>query len=315
MQTPIIYYPLEVICIDDDHTILEVLKSNLGKHYSVSTFGSANEVLKQLNSLYNKPTIEDYFKNIISTRDNDEGELQLELNIAEITRLSETHSNHEKACIIISDYQMPDLNGIDFFKKLQNLNVKKILLTEHQEYQKVLSAFNSGSIDLFLLKSDENLMTNLLSEIKKLSEEYFLTSTQFVKESIQINRELPLADIIFEEFFQNLIKQNNIKEYYLADENGSFLLINAEGERYYLVIHTNDSLNKFTDLYNEPDFEHYTQQITERNKIPFFGLNTDPTKIELSQWNDFLFAPQIINGKDVYYYHILKCNRAMEIPC
>lgn len=311
MQTPIIYYPLEIICIDDDHTILEVLKSNLGNHYSVTTFDSANEVLKQLDSIYNKPTIEDYLKNIISTRDNDKGELQLELNIAEITRLSETHSNHEKACIIISDYQMPDLNGIDFFKKLQNLNVKKILLTEHQEYQKVLSAFNSGSIDLFLLKSDENLMTNLLSEIKKLAEEYFLTSTQFVKESIEISRDLPLTDVIFEEFFQNLIKQKNIKEYYLADENGSFLLIDATGERYYLIIHTNESLNRFTNLYNEPDFEHYTQQIANRYKIPFFGLNIDPTKIELRQWSNFLFAPQIINGKDIYYYHILKYNNDM----
>ncbi|MFN8769792.1 MAG: response regulator [Neisseriaceae bacterium] len=308
MQTPIIYYPLKVLCIDDDPSILEILKSNLDKHYSVSTFSSANEVLSQLDKIYSKPTIEEYFKKIINKSGNDEGSLQLELKIEEITDLSETHSNHEKSCIIICDYRMPDINGIEFFKKLAHLNVKKILLTEHQEYQEVLSAFNSGTIDLFLLKSDENLMTNLLNGIKNLSEEYFLDSTHFIKESIELEKDLPLSDTTFEKFFQNLLKEYNITEHYLADENGSFLLINARGERYCLVIHTDNSLDKFTNLYSEPDFDYFTQQISKRQKIPFFGIKVDPTKIELNQWNNFLYTPQVLNGKDIYYYHILKYN-------
>jgi YesN/AraC family two-component response regulator len=200
---------------------------------------------------------------------------------------------------------MPEINGIEFFKEISHLNIKKILLTEYQDYQTVLSAFNSNIINRFLLKTSNNLLTELRACLNQLTREYFIDQTKQLRDNIETDFRLPFSDQMFENFFLNLLRDMNIKEYFLANKYGSFLFMDSNNERFYFIVHTEESLNSFTELYNEPDCKIFVDQIINRKKIPYFG-NIDPSAIELSDWNKYLYIPQKLTGEKLYYWSIFK---------
>lgn len=305
MQTPILFYPLTVICIDDNQSVLETLKANLSEQYPITIFTSPHEALQEINKQHNNLVLENFLKNITNNEDANVTELQLNVKIAQLAKLSKIPDRCNEICIIISDYSMPEINGIEFLKNISQLDVKKILLTEYQEYQTVLSAFNSGTINRFLLKTNDNLITELRMCLSQLTREYFVEQTKQLRNNIETNCRLPLSDPDFEKFFLNLLKDMNIKEYYLIDKLGSFLLIDSNNERFYLVVHTEKSLNDFTNLYSEPDCRIFVDQIMSRRKIPYFG-DVDPSSIDLGDWGKYLHVPQKYIGEKLYYWCIFK---------
>lgn len=56
--------------------------------------------------------------------------------------------------VVISDYRMPFMNGIELFSRIQNLDkqVQRIMLTGHAELQMAIDAINHGKITAFLTK-------------------------------------------------------------------------------------------------------------------------------------------------------------------
>ncbi|SEO97482.1 response regulator [Propionispora vibrioides] len=56
--------------------------------------------------------------------------------------------------VVISDYRMPFMNGIELFSRIQNLDkqVQRIMLTGHAELQMAIDAINHGKINAFLTK-------------------------------------------------------------------------------------------------------------------------------------------------------------------
>lgn len=56
--------------------------------------------------------------------------------------------------VVVSDYRMPFLSGIELFSRIYNLdkNVQRIMLTAHAELQMTIDAINHGKITAFLTK-------------------------------------------------------------------------------------------------------------------------------------------------------------------
>lgn len=56
--------------------------------------------------------------------------------------------------VVISDYRMPFMNGIELFSRILTLNkhVQRIMLTGHAELQMAIDAVNHGKITAFLTK-------------------------------------------------------------------------------------------------------------------------------------------------------------------
>lgn len=72
--------------------------------------------------------------------------------------------------IIISDYKMPDITGLELLKKAKELwpECKRVMLSAYQEFDLVLIGFNQGIINKFISKPWKNvelqhLVTNLIT--------------------------------------------------------------------------------------------------------------------------------------------------------
>lgn len=60
--------------------------------------------------------------------------------------------------IVISDQKMPELEGCHFLEEIKNMwpNTERILLSAHQDFDKISAAFNSGTVERFISKPWDN---------------------------------------------------------------------------------------------------------------------------------------------------------------
>lgn len=306
MNIPIVYYPLSILCIDDEEIMLKTLSNYISPKYPVITVTTPTTAYTILNKNQSKPKLANHLENIINSENSDSSDIQLKIRLEQLIGLSEIEDKSSEIGVMIVDYKLPEMNGLDFCYDIHNLSTMKILLTECQEYQRVLSAFSDNIIHSFFPKSENNLLSRILNCISQLTTRYFLNATQQLKANIETKNKLPISDDLFKKLFCSIIRDMEIREYYLLDVNGSFLFINTKQERFYLIVHTEESLISFTSLYNDSDLKPFIEPITNRLKIPFFGPKKDPAEVNISEWGTHLFTPQKFIGEKLYYWHIFK---------
>ena len=104
-----------------------------------------------------------------------------------------------------------------------------------------------------------------------------------------------------------IFKSNNIVEFYLIDNNGSFLLIDAQKQKYILAVHNDQSLAEITNVLSEySELDDTVKLINERISIPFFGIEKKLLNVDLPNIRQHLYPSTLIEGKQNYYLHLLK---------
>ena len=50
----------------------------------------------------------------------------------------------------------------------------------------------------------------------------------------------------------------------------------------------------------------YVNAVSLRQKIPFFGIGLESWQYDFNEWSQYFYAPEIINGRENYYWFIKK---------
>lgn len=305
MDIPILYYPLTILCIDDEMLMLNTLRNYINSKFPVKVVTSPIQAQSMIDN--QKTIINQYINELIIKCQNYEDDNNIHLNIQfdKLLKLIAINNKSEEIGVIVVDFMMPEKDGIMFCHDNQHVPIKKILLTGHQDFQLVLNAFSKRIIDAFLQKSQENLFSELLESIHDLTISYFNNATQKLRSIIETQKKLPISDDKFKVFFYNIVKDMEVKQWIIVDLNGSFLFTNVNNQHLYFIIHTDESLNNFTSLYNDAVFYPFMDPIKSRTKIPFFGCGIDPADVEITKWGHYLFEPHVFVGEQVYYWSLI----------
>lgn len=112
-----------------------------------------------------------------------------------------------------------------------------------------------------------------------------------------------IFDPIFIEYFQGILQEKNIVEYYMIDKQGSYLLKSNDGIEYILIVHTDKSMQDFTDLLGEyEEFSEITKLVNQKKSIPFLGIHKTILDIDISDIQNYIVqSPEKILGKNNYY--------------
>lgn len=312
MSLPLFYFPTTILCVDDNPLMLQTLESVIDStypDYPVKKFDNSMQALDFFKDYTSEISKMQFLRGFVEHEYYDLiNHNPVDLEISKFSELSKDLKKNNEVSVIIVDYEMPGLNGLELCEQLKHVTAKKILLTAHADYKQALTAFNNKLIDRFVIKGQDNTVDDLVSHIKSLTFEYFDDVTAKLQTHLKVNGNLAIFDDIFVNFFNDLLDQQQIKEYYLIDKNGSFLLIDSAGEHYYLIIHTDFSLNYFVELYDDyQNVEKYIQLVEKRSLIPFFGLGVYPEKINADEWQKYFYEPQILKSKETtYYWHMIK---------
>ena len=117
----------------------------------------------------------------------------------------------ERADLIISDMNMPEMNGIELIRKLRENSVDTplIILTGNNEISVAVEALNSGATD-YLLK-DENIQDTVILSVEKSLEKYRLK-----KQNIQLLEDLAGKNRELEDSNKQLLYLNDLKNKFLG---------------------------------------------------------------------------------------------------
>jgi CheY-like chemotaxis protein len=300
---PLVYYPTTIHWIDDDPLFLNSVTTSVKTTHKLQTSASPTESLSYLKN--QKPVLAGLPQFSADTHHNDYGlnhHIPTDLHLLSLSELMKHPKKGEDVSVVVVDYNMPNMNGLDFCKALQDSPIKKILLTGEMDQRTAIEAFNEGIIDCFLQKDSPNMVNDLEYFIETLAQEYFTDITKPMLAHLECEEKSPLTDNEFIDFFNHWKKSNGAVEHYLIDKNGSFVAIDAKDKTQFLVIHTDKTLDSFANLHDDTDQNELLSQVRNREKIPFFGIGKEAWEFETKTWGDYFVKPNMLEGRCRYYW-------------
>lgn len=301
---PCCYYPTTVLFLDDDREHLATMDISLNPKLPCKYYDNPTNALEFLNNQYAAPNFLEQCINAENSDDLDRpgsNKNYVSINVGAIHQHIYNKERFNEISVIIIDYSMHVLNGIDFAKQLSNTSIKKIMLTGKADYRIAVNAFNEGAIDCFLTKDDPDLPQSIEHAIFTFQNEYFQDITTNIVNSISRDATC-LHDKVFFDFFRNLCEQNKICEYYLIDSCGSFLLLNEDGNFSFLIVKSDRELKEYHDIAvgnHAPSI--VVEELKSRKKIPFFFSDEDYNE-PVQTWERYLHAASHLEGLDGFYW-------------
>ena len=310
---PYCYYPTTLVLIDDDENFLDSLQISLaGPNQGFSNPKTALKFLlsSATFSSLNKSCLTDE-----SSSDQDTSTFSVDITSVYEEIYDPTRFN--EISVIVVDYQMPGMNGIEFCKAarkaLPKNNFKIIMLTGEASHELAINAFNDSIIDHFIQKGTLDLYNTLTTAIADLKFENFQDVSGYVANSF-INSNHALSSFLYTEifatFFKDILKKYRISEYYILSNLGDFLMITHDGKLCYFMVRDDQTFHDLIrfeveqEYWSEPSPEATLlfESIQRKEKIPFlWGLKDLP---EFMDWPLYPVESQPAGKGSLYYAFI-----------
>ena len=150
--------------------------------------------------------------------------------------------------VIISDLQLPDMDGLSFFKKIKDVNIPFIILTAFGSIELAVEAIKEGAFDFVS---------------KPVDPEYLFLILEKALESTRIQRE----NIIFKEIFSSEMKKSLI-----IGKSESLI---KEAEKLKQVAGTDTPVLLLGESGTGKElFARAIHNLSSRNKNPFIAINS-----------------------------------------
>lgn len=302
---PALYFPTTVVCIDDDELSLSTYKLLFQDIFNCVYFNNGKDALEYISSNKSQLTnlnfinhVEDYDVTYNRTK-----ETLLKLNIAPLLKFYSNELKSKEISVVLTDYQMNPINGIKLCHEVRELPLKKFLLTESKDQSLASTAYNTKIINYFLNKTVPPDM--IITGIKLLIKDYFIDVTNKLMQLFEVSN-LPLMDKKFINNFEDIIESNKIIEYYLIDKNGSFLLIDSNGMKKVLLVHTDSSLENFlSSIDGISNIESAVEKISNRSHLPFMGIVDSINYEHVKEIEKHLVSCYELDGQVKYYIGLI----------
>jgi CheY-like chemotaxis protein len=293
-------FPSTVCLIDDDTDLLTVLVMKLKKG---NFYRTSNEPLKAIEFLKNTHASGAVFPQPLdNTEQDDPNRYLVDFDLSPQLKYLENEQRFQEVSVVIVDYSMPEINGVDLMAQLKDKPFKKILLTGEADQGIAIRAFNAGLIDRYLSKNLD--IFPLLNEyVAELQAQYFVERSapiiNFMTQQNQAFNQSALKALL-----HTITKTHQIVEYYLMNKAGSFLLVNAAGKLSYLEVQSEADLKEYTEIAvgNEAPAP-IIASLKAYTKMPVFFSEADHQQA-VEDWNlEPAMCLETVNGK--LYYAVL----------
>ncbi|WP_039913216.1 response regulator [Cellvibrio mixtus] len=267
-KIPLYFYPTQIVFVDDNREFLDTLSVTFSKHFNVKSFDDTDAALKYINEHQREAQLIANDEKPKLQGDSDAWVKQV-LTHQNIKRFDELRI--KEVSVLVVDYSMPSMNGIEFCEKIKNSAIKKILLTGYATPTEAVRAFNNNTIHYYLKKNDENMLHELKEAINQLQHSYFNDLSSSLKTEA-IDSSTPFfADPKLARYFEEACETLGVSEYYYLINPSRFELRTRDEKTFSCVIYTEEDIQEHVQILQEegaPD-ELY-KAIASRNFVPLF---------------------------------------------
>ncbi len=218
-----------------------------------------------------------------------------------------TLNRFSEPSVVVVDFSMPNLNGLDLCAQLTNPNSRKVLLTGVANEKQAIHALNSDLIDFYIGKDEEELTNRLTSIVGTLNTRYFMDLLPISNQDA-LNQIPYIFDSKFADYFEQICEELEVVEYYFVTDPGGFLLINRHGNISRLIIMTlNEYGLSIDDLIQNQAPAECIEELKKETHIPFFQNDDGEfTSAYLDDWSNHLYPIQPVSGENEYRCAIVK---------
>lgn len=295
------YHPITVLFLDDSKNFLATLELELANQGNMITCTDPEKASKLIDGA--QSTISEEILKSLDKREVDTAtDYLVDLDIKKLHKLIYSPERFKRVAVLVVDYQMPEINGTEFCRSIQNKQLCKIMLTAEADQSTAINAFNDGLIDKFLLKQDESLYQGLTNAIAQLKQRYFNRLSHIILENLGKDFKALLSDKQFQELFCKIQKDSNAVEYYLVDPHGSFLFLDEKANPTWLIVRSEKELDEQVSIAEGlgASFE-LLESLNNREKLLFMFSESD-YKRPIGDWSSLLVDANKFN--DTHYYSV-----------
>lgn len=301
---PTCYFPSTALFLDDSHDFLLNFVLQLDEGVAYRIYDAPCNALDYIHNkrceldLVSQHCLSEYTeaKNCPLTNHT------INLDLAAIH--AEVYNPHRfsEISVVVVDYAMPGMNGLEFCRRIENTNIKKILLTGQADEKLAISAFNEGLIHRYIKKSDPNAAEQITNSIYELQQHYFQDMSNMVVRMLSVTSPSCLHDKHFALFFRTLREKKRIVEYYLIDNSGSFLMLDEDANISFLIVKREEDLRLHYDFaLDNGAYGDVLDELLAGEKIPGFWQSTASVP-HTQDWRSCLVDAQKFVSDETYYY-------------
>ena len=284
------FHPTTVIMLDDNQRFLDNFSLQLDESLACQFFSSPGQCLTQLNSRAQRTPLDQrcftYYQQ--PSRASSDRVIRLDLTLIE-----QEISNPDRFCdvsVVVVDYDMPEMTGLEFCQKIRNKRIKKILLTGVADEKIAVQAFNDGIIDKFMMKSDPQITQRINQTIQDLQRRYFSEVSAMIQSTLALESPEFLYDEGFIGYFFNLVQRLRIAEYYYVEDPDGFLLVSDTGHLSRLIVHGDRELQgSLFSLKRHRAPAHIIKRVASGKALPWLWSTPD----DYDEDDEFVWAEHI----------------------
>lgn len=296
------HYPSTVVLVDDSRRFIQNFSFHLDPLLSLKCFQSAEEAMGFLKS--HARFIGDGRGRFLK-EDQELGERALQ-GVNRLSHLVSDPQRFTEVSVVLVDYDMPGIDGLELCRSLQGSAVKRILFTSDADVELVVQAFNEGIIERYISKSDPDRIHQIGQAIRCLQDAYFDQISDQVVDALAVDRPDFLNDVRFAEFFSSLCSQYGFVEHYLQEQPRGLMLLDAHGGMAQLLVASAHELESHYQRALAADApEPLLQGLKERSLIPGYWDSGSGCDWAYPVWQDYVYpAQRFVGSEGVYYWHL-----------
>ncbi len=227
------FHPTTVIFVDDNESFLKSLDLELPAHWAYRSFADPEIALDFLNQPPPLAPLVD--RCFVHSRDKLGGR-SMTLDIAMIEQEINHLARFARNSVVLVDYSMPLMNGLEFCSELTDPYLQKAMLTGVADEKVAVQAFNAKLINRFIPKNTSHSVSDILAFSEELQHDYFSQHTVRLINTLALDPPLFLLDRDVARSIRRLMQKYRIVEYYLIDEPPGFLMLRADGSAIRILL-------------------------------------------------------------------------------
>ena len=227
------HHPTTVVFIDDNESFLRTLDLELPGGWACKTFTDPQIAL---DFVQRAPTLPPLMDRCFTMQRRSPSEALIHLDLNLIAQEINHRDRFARISVVVVDYAMPVINGLEFCAALTDPLLQKAMLTGVADEKIAVAAFNAGLIHRFIPKQSNTGINVIMDFIDDLQQEYFSQYTARLKTTLAIDPPRFLTEPAIATYVEALMQSEGLIEYYLVDDPPGLMLLQANGKIWRLVV-------------------------------------------------------------------------------
>ncbi|MFL9961070.1 response regulator [Paraburkholderia sediminicola] len=301
------YFPTTVTFVDDSATFLSNLCLQLDPQLAFRLFSSPGEALEFVNSRPRPGSSDEpLFTPFRDRTDEDVAHQVIALSVNTVRKQVHNAQRFLATSVVVVDYDMPGMNGLEFCRRMTDPAVRKIMLTGKADEHIAVQSFNEGIIHRFIRKQDASAVARLNRAVRDLQNAYFDNVCQSILDTLADSEYAFLRDEALAARVAELSSSLGIVEHYLSYCPSGLLMLDSAGSAYLLIVHTSDTLRGLREIAVEQGAPAgFLSALDSRRSLPYFWQTDGHYPANCVAWESYMHPATRFSGHQEYVYAIV----------